>query len=308
LKVLVTGGAGFIASYVVDAYLAAGHDVAVVDDLSSGRRENVNPAVRFYALDIRSADVAEVFRAERPDVLNHHAAQASVRRSVDDPKFDAEINVLGSLNLLVCSRAVGVRRIIYASSGGAAYGDTLALPTPEDHPVHPASPYGVSKVTVEYYLACWGALYGVPVATLRYANVYGPRQSPHGEAGVVAIFSDRLLRGQPAVINGDGLQTRDYVYVEDVARANVLALERRDVSGTFNVGTGVETSVVALFEIMREVAGVTAVAEHGPAKPGEQRRSALDATLAMHRLGWSPRVDLAEGLRRTVASFRRQPP
>jgi len=306
MKILVSGGAGFIGSHVVDAYLAAGHDVVVLDDLSSGSRDNVDPAARLYQVDIRSPEVAGIFEAERPAVVNHHAAQASVRRSVEDPVFDADVNVLGSLNLLVCGRRFGVRRIVYASSGGAAYGDTGVMPTPEDQPARPASPYGVSKVTVEQYLACWEALYGMSALTLRYANVYGPRQSPHGEAGVVAIFTGRLLGGQPAVINGDGLQTRDYVYVGDVARANLRALERPEVSGVYNIGTGVETSVVALFDRLRRAVGGAAAAEHGPAKAGEQRRSVLDATLAKRRLDWTPQVDLAEGVARTVEYFRRR--
>jgi UDP-glucose 4-epimerase len=304
MKVLVTGGAGFIGSHVVDAYVAAGHDVVVVDDLSTGSRRNLHPAARLYEADIRSPEVAGIFVAERPDVLNHHAAQAAVRRSVEDPVLDASVNLLGTLNLLACCRQYGVRRVIYASSGGAGYGDTDIVPTPEDHPDLPVSPYGVSKVTVERYLACWEALYGMRSVTLRYANVYGPRQNPHGEAGVVAIFTTRLLQGLPAVINGDGLQTRDYVYVGDVAAANLMALERPEVSGAFNIGTGAETSVVALFERLRAVLGLSVLAEHGPAKSGEQRRSVLDVGLAKRVLGWAPRHDLDEGLARTVESFR----
>jgi UDP-glucose 4-epimerase len=304
MKVLVTGGAGFIGSHVVDASVAAGHEVVVLDDLSTGSRRNVNAAARLYEADIRSPEAARIFETERPDVLNHHAAQAAVRRSVEDPVFDAEVNLLGTLNLLVCCRRVGVRRVIYASSGGAGYGDTHVVPTPEDHPTLPASPYGVSKVTVERYLACWEALYGIRAVTLRYANVYGPRQNPHGEAGVVAIFTTRLLQGIPAVINGDGLQTRDYVYVGDVAAANLMVLERAEVSGAFNVGTGSETSVVALFERLRALVGQSVAAEHGPAKGGEQRRSALDVGLAKRVLGWTAQHDLDDGLARTVESFR----
>jgi UDP-glucose 4-epimerase len=306
MKILVTGGAGFVGSHVVDRYVEAGHEVVVLDDLSSGRLEHVNPRARLHMVDIRSGEVARLFETVRPDVLNHHAAQAAVRRSVEDPVFDAEVNLLGSLNLLVCCRNFGVGRVIYASSGGAAYGDTEIMPTPEDHPVRPTSPYGVSKVTVERYLRCWEALYGIRTVSLRYANVYGPRQSPHGEAGVVAIFTNRLLRGLPAIINGDGLQTRDYVYVSDVADANLRALERSDVTGIFNVGTGVETSVVALFERLGQLVGRPAVAEHGLAKAGEQRRSVLDAALARRAFGWAPRMDLTEGLARTVEYFARQ--
>jgi UDP-glucose 4-epimerase len=251
--------------------------------------------------------VAPVFERERPDVLSHHAAQTAVRRSVEDPVFDAQVNIVGSLNLLVCCQQVGVRRVVYASSGGAVYGDTDMLPTPEDHPARPASPYGVSKLAVERYLACWATLYGIQTVSLRYANVYGPRQSPHGEAGVVAIFSHQLLSGLPLTINGDGRQTRDYVYVGDVAEANLRALATPEPSAVFNIGTGFETSVLALFDRLRNVTGAPRErVEHGPAKIGEQRRSAVDPTLAKERLGWMPRVGLDEGLARTVEYFRRQ--
>jgi UDP-glucose 4-epimerase len=304
VRILVTGGAGFIGSHVVDRYVAAGHEVSVVDDLSTGQRARVNPQARFHELGIQSPELAQVFAQERPEAVSHQAAQADVRRSVDDPAHDARVNILGSINLLDCCRRFQVGRVIYASSGGAVYGDTDTIPTPEDHPARPASPYGISKLTVEYYLACWQALYGVRGLALRYANVYGPRQSPFGEAGVVAIFAHRLLRGEQAVINGDGRQTRDYVYVADVAEANLRALERPDVTGALNVGTGVETDVVALFALLRAAADVRAGARHGPVKPGEQRRSAVEPTRARESLGWRPRVDLAEGLRLTVEHLR----
>jgi UDP-glucose 4-epimerase len=303
MKVLVTGGAGFIGSHVVDRCIAAGHDVIVVDDLSTGRRQSVNPAARLAVLDIRSPDLAEVFGAERPEAVMHLAAQAEVRRSVEHPLLDADVNIMGSVNLLECSRRFGVRQVIYSSSGGAVYGDTTALPTPEDQPARPASPYGVSKLAVELYVNCWADLHGIRGVALRYANVYGPRQNPLGEAGVVAIFAHRLLREEPVLINGDGLQTRDYVYVGDVAEANLLALEHGDASGPVNIGTGVETSVVELFEQLRAAVGATAAAQHGPAKPGEQRRSALDAARAKRLLGWQPSVPLEDGLRLTVAHF-----
>jgi UDP-glucose 4-epimerase len=304
MKVLVTGGAGFIGSHVVDRCVEAGHGVAVVDDLSTGRQEHVQPAARLHVADIRSPALVDVFRAEAPEAVIHLAAQAAVSRSVADPHLDADINVLGSINLLECCRRGGVRHIVYVSTGGAAYGDTEVIPTPEDHPTRPVSPYGVSKVAAEHYLACWEALYGLSGITLRLANIYGPRQSPHGEAGVVAIFADRLLRGEPCVINGDGLQTRDYVYVGDVAEAALLALEQPGVTGPINVGTGVETSVVALFERLRAAAGGHGEARHGPARPGEQRRSVLDGSRARRLLGWAPRMTLDEGLHRTLASFR----
>jgi UDP-glucose 4-epimerase len=304
VKVLVTGGAGFIGSHVVERCLAAGHAVAVVDDLSAGRREHVPTEARLHVADIRSPALGEIFRAEAPQAVVHLAAQAAVSRSVADPVMDAQVNVLGSINVFECCRHSGVRRVVYASTGGAAYGDTETVPTPEDHPTRPASPYGVSKVTAEHYLAVWGALYGLSTVALRFANVYGPRQSPHGEAGVVAIFGHRLLDGQPCIINGDGDQTRDYVYVGDIADACLLALQRPGVTGPINLGTGVETSVTALFEQLRAVAGGRAEARHGPARPGEQRRSALDATRARRVLGWAPRITLAEGLRRTLAALQ----
>jgi UDP-glucose 4-epimerase len=304
VKVLVTGGAGFVGSHVVDRCIEAGHRVAVVDDLSTGRREHVPPTARLLVTDIRSPDLGDVLRAEAPEAVIHLAAQAAVSRSVADPRLDADINVLGSVNLLECCRQSGVRRFVYVSTGGAGYGDTDVIPTPEDHPSQPISPYGVSKVAAELYLACWQSLHGLSGIVLRLANIYGPRQSPHGEAGVVAIFTDRLLRGQPCIINGDGLQTRDYVYVGDVAEAARLAVERSEATGPFNIGTGVETSVVTLFERLRAAAGGRGEAQHAPARPGEQRRSLLDPSRARQLLGWSPRTTLDEGLRRTIAAAR----
>ena len=304
MKVLVTGGAGFIGSHVVDRCVEAGHDVAVVDDLSTGRREQVHAAARLRVADIRNPALDDVFRAETPEAVIHLAAQASVGRSVANPHLDADINIMGSINLLECCRRAGARRVVYVSTGGAGYGNTNVIPTPEDHPARPVSPYGVSKVAAEVYLGCWEALHGLRGITLRLANIYGPRQDPHGEAGVVAIFTDRLLRGEPCMINGDGLQTRDYVYVGDVADAALLALERSEVTGPVNIGTGVETSVVSLFERLRAAAGCRGEARHGPPRPGEQRRSLLDASRARGVLGWVPRVTLDEGLRRTVAAVR----
>jgi UDP-glucose 4-epimerase len=304
MKVLVTGGAGFIGSHVVDRCVEAGHQVAVVDDLSTGRRDHVRPAARLHVIDIRSPALGDVFRAERPEAVIHLAAQAAVSRSVTDPRLDADINVLGSINLLECCRQDGVRRFVYVSTGGAGYGDTDVVPTPEDHPTRPISPYGVSKVTAEHYLACWGALYGLSGIVLRLANIYGPRQNPHGEAGVVAIFTERILRGEPCIINGDGLQTRDFVYVGDVADAALLALDRPEVTGPVNIGTGVETSILTLFDQLRTAAGGRAEVRHGPARPGEQRRSLLDAARARRLLGWTPSVEIHEGLRRTLAATR----
>jgi len=303
VKILVTGGAGFVGSHVVDRCVEAGHGVAVVDDLSSGQRQQVNAAARLHVVDIRTPALDDVFRGEAPEAVVHLAAQASVGRSVANPQLDAEINVLGSLNLLECARRAGTRRFVYISTGGAGYGDTDVVPTPESHPTRPVSPYGTSKVAAELYLGCWETLHGLSGVVLRLANIYGPRQNPHGEAGVIAIFTDRLLRGEPCIINGDGLQTRDYVYVGDVAEAALRALERPQVTGPVNIGTGVETTVVALFEALRAAFG-HGQSRHGPARPGEQRRSLLDASRARQVLGWTARVGLDEGLRRTVAAAR----
>jgi UDP-glucose 4-epimerase len=303
VKILVTGGAGFVGSHVVDRCIEAGHQVAVVDDLSAGKRKQVNAAARLHVVDIRTPALDDVLRAEAPEAVVHLAAQASVGRSVANPHLDAEINVLGSLNLLECSRRAGARRLVYISTGGAGYGDTEVIPTPEDHPLRPVSPYGTSKVAAELYLGCWEALHGLRGAILRLAYIYGPRQDPHGEAGVVAIFTDRLLRGETCVVNGDGLQTRDYVYVGDVAEAALRTLERPEVTGPINIGTGIETTVVALFESLRKAFG-HGDSRHGPPRPGEQRRSLLDNSRARQLLGWTPRVGLDEGLRRTVAAAR----
>ncbi len=306
MKILVTGGAGFIGSHVVDTFIAAGHRVAVVDNLATGKRPRVHPEATLHVMDLRSHRLAQVFETERPEAVAHLAAQAAVRRSVGDPIFDASVNVLGGLNLLNCCRRFGVRRLVYSSSGGAGYGDTDVLPTPEDHPTQPASPYGVTKVAVEMYVSAWKGLYGMSGVSLRYANVYGPRQDPEGEAGVVAIFCHRLLSGQTPVINGDGDQTRDYVYVDDVAAANLRALERPEVTGCVNIGTGIETSVNELYRTLARAAGLDVAPWHGPAKPGEQRRSCLSPALAQARLGWTPTVALGEGLARTLEFFKRE--
>jgi UDP-glucose 4-epimerase len=306
VKVLVTGGAGFIGSHVADAFVRAGHAVTIVDDLSTGNRAWLPPEATFHALDIRSAELADIFAAERPDAVAHLAAQASVSRSVADPAFDASVNIGGGLNLLDCCRRFGVRRMIYSSSGGAGYGDTDVIPTPEEHPTRPASPYGITKVAMEQYVDAWGALWGMSGISLRYANVYGPRQNPHGEAGVVAIFCSRIMAGEAPMITGDGLQTRDFVYVDDVATANLLALERADVTGPVNVGTGVETSVNAICDALRMAAGSSAEAVHGPARPGEQRRSCLSPRLAARVLGWRPTVPLGDGLSRTLGHFTKE--
>jgi UDP-glucose 4-epimerase len=305
MKILVTGGAGFIGSHVVDALLEAGHEVVVVDDLSTGKRENLNPKARFHQLDIRDPRVIELIRDERPAVLDHHAAQMDVRRSVADPLFDAQVNVLGTINLLEGCRRANVRRVLFVSSGGAVYGEQETFPAPEEHATNPLSPYGVSKRAGELYAAFYQAEYHLPFVALRYANVYGPRQDPHGEAGVVAIFAGRMLCGEPVTINGDGAQTRDYVYVGDVARANLLAV-KSTCTGPINVGTGRETDVNTLARLLLETTQSRSRVEHGPAKPGEQRRSVVDCRRAAEWLGWRPEVALPEGLGRTVEYFRRR--
>ena len=303
MKILATGGAGFIGSHVVDAYLAAGHEVLVVDNLCTGKRENLNPKARFHELDILDPKTAELIRAERPDILNHHAAQMDVRRSVADPLFDARTNILGTISLLEAARHAGVRKVLFVSSGGAAYGEQETFPAPETHPTWPVSPYGVSKRSGELYCHFYQAEYGMPFVAFRYANVYGPRQDPHGEAGVVAIFSGKMLRGEPVTVNGDGKQTRDYVFVGDVARMSLLALER-DATGPVNIGTRRETDVNELAAMMLEVSGSRSEIRHGPAKGGEQRRSVIDIRRADEVFGWRPEVSLRDGLARTVEFFR----
>ena len=303
MKVLITGGAGFIGSHVVDALIEKGHTVVVVDNLSTGKVEHVNPKARFHHLDIRSPELAEVFQRERPDLINHHAAHADVRRSVADPRYDAEVNILGSLNLLECARQNGVSKLIYASTGGAIYGEPVYLPCDENHPLNPICPYGVSKLTVERYLSYYGHTYGFQYTVLRYPNVYGPRQDPTGEGGVVAIFSRRILGGEQVVINGNGEQERDFLYVADVVRANILAQDRLE-GQTLNLGTGVGTSVNDLFALMASKSGYAGEPFYGPPKPGETFKIYLDASKAHQGLNWRPETNLDEGLSRTIRSFR----
>jgi len=303
MRILVTGGAGFIGSHIVDTYINAGHDVIVVDDLSTGKRENLNPKARFVQVDIQDPTVRQLIVQEKIEILNHHAAQMDVRRSVADPLFDARVNILGMLNLLEGAREAGVKKILFASSGGTVYGEQETFPAPEDHPTRPICPYGVSKRTGEHYLYFYNVEYRIPYIALRYANIYGPRQDPHGEAGVVAIFTLRLLSGEQPVINGDGKQTRDYVFVGDVARANLAALQT-DYTGPINIGTGIETDVNQLFAHLRQCVGSSAPETHGPAKPGEQRRSVLAWEQANRLLGWRPEIKIEEGLRQTVEYFR----
>ena len=309
-RALVTGGAGFIGSHVADLYLENGYEVTVLDNFASGRRENVPSAARLVEVDLTSADARDVVAKGRFDVISHLGAQIDVRKSVADPTYDATINVVGTLNLLEGVRASGhATRFIFSSTGGALYGDFVTPPNVEDYPKDPESPYGIAKLSAELYLAYYARIHRVDTVSLRYANVYGPRQDPHGEAGVVAIFCNRILTGQPLTVFGDGSQTRDYVFVKDVARANLAAATRDlpapgrlDARG-FNVGTGIETSVVALAEALQRSAGSNVPLAFAPARPGEQQRSAVNIEKAQRELGWRPTVELHDGLEETFAFF-----
>lgn len=304
MRIAITGAAGFIASHVADAYLGMGHEVLVIDNLSTGVRVNLNPQARFVEADIRSEAAAKALEAFRPEVLNLHAAQIDVRRSVAEPRFDADVNVGGTLNVLEAARRGGaLGRVVYAASGGSMYGDCELIPTPETAPPAGVSPYGVSKFTCELYLGCYRAMYGLHYVALRYANVYGPRQNSHGEAGVVAIFAERLLRGEECTIYGDGGQSRDFVFVGDVARANVKALTT-DFCGGVNIGTGVETDVNRVYELLAKNVGTDRPARYAAGKPGEQRRSLLANAKAKQVLGWVPEVGVARGIAETITWYR----
>ncbi|MFI5251146.1 MAG: NAD-dependent epimerase/dehydratase family protein [Bacteroidota bacterium] len=303
MKILITGGAGFIASHVADAYIAAGHDVVIIDNLVTGNKQNLNPKAKFIEMDIRSEELKKIFSSEKFDVVNHHAAQMDVRKSVEDPMYDASVNILGVLNLLENCRSHKIKKFIFSSTGGAIYGEQDYFPADEEHPTRPLSPYGISKLTTEKYLFYYSAIHGVQYVILRYANVYGPRQNPHGEAGVVAIFATKMFAGTQPVINGEGKQTRDYVYVGDVVRANVSAL-KLNKNDCINIGTGIETDVNALFNILSKYTGKNVKEVHGAAKEGEQLRSVLLNNKAKQILNWSPEVSLEDGLRMTVDYFR----
>ncbi len=304
MRILVTGGAGFIGSNVADRFVALGHEVAVFDNLSSGFREFVNPRAKFYAGDLADAAAVEAAIADfRPDVVDHHAAQIDVRKSVSDPVFDARVNVLGSIGLLQACVKHGVRKVVYASTGGALYGEGRTLPAPEDHPVNPEAPYGASKHTVEHYLYIWKLLHGLDYTVLRYPNVYGPRQNPHGEAGVNAIFIGLMLEGKRPRIFGDGNAVRDYLYVDDVVAANVVALEQGS-GEMLNIGTGVGTSVNDIVRELKSILGFAEDAIYEAPRPGEIQRIYLDASRAKQVLGWAPSVSFREGLERTVAWSR----
>jgi UDP-glucose 4-epimerase len=303
MKICVTGGAGFIASHIADAYVELGHDVVIIDNFSSGKHENVNPKAKVIDIDVTDESILEVFKTEKFDVVNHHAAQMDVRRSVSDPKFDAVTNIIGGLNMYEAARETGVKKIIFASTGGAIYGEQDYFPADEKHPQQPYSPYGISKLSNEKYLFYYKQIHGMEYVALRYTNVYGPRQNPHGEAGVVAIFTNRMLDGGQPMINGDGLQTRDYVYVGDVVRANVLALGD-NAQGIYNVCTTVESTVVDLFRILKDATGSDCEEKHAEAKAGEQMRSVCSFEKIESELGWSPQVVLKDGLQKTVEFFK----
>lgn len=304
MKVLVTGGAGFIGSHVVDACLAAGHDVCVVDDLSTGKRANVNPLARLHVADLRDRAAMELlFAAERPEAICHLAAKANVRESMNEPILYAEVNIIGSLVLMELARQYGARKIVYASTGGAVYGEPEYLPADEEHPINPLDPYGASKHHVEHYLRLYRTHYRLEYTILRFPNVYGPRQDPLGEAGVVAIWTALMLKGEPTVINGSGEQERDFVYVGDIAAANVLALTRGD-GETLNLGSGMGTSINTLFAKIKAATGYQGEAMRGPTKQGEVFRSYITGEKAGRVLGWEPTVSLEEGLAKTVAYFR----
>lgn len=302
-RVIVTGGAGFIGSHIVDALIEAGYEVAVIDNLSTGKRENVNPKAAFYEVDICDADALErVFAETKPVAVSHQAAMADVRGSIEAPDAYAMVNVIGTLRLLKAAHRHGARKIVMASTGGAIYGEGVPLPATEDTVAHPLDPYGVSKLSGEHYLYAFRHNFGLDYCALRYGNIYGPRQNPFGEAGVVAIFCGRMLRGQPLTINGDGKQQRDFTYVGDVADANLRAI--RSGSGVYNIGTGIGSDVNTIFEHLARLTGYTLPAQYGPAKPGEVRANTVDAARARRDLGWQAKVSLADGLALTVAHMR----
>lgn len=303
MKVLVTGGAGFIGSHVVDRLVEESHQVVVVDNLATGKRKNINRAASLYKTDITSRRLERVFRNERPNIVLHLAAQIDVRRSVADPVFDAQVNVLGTMNVLQQAVRYGCRKVVFSSSGGAIYGEQETFPAAETHVTNPLSPYGISKLCGEHYLSYFQRTSGIPVVCLRYANVYGPRQDPEGEAGVVAIFIQKMLNGEQPIINGNGRQSRDFVFVDDVAEANLAAMGQ-DARGVYNVGTGIETSVNELFRVLVGLTGSDAKEVHGPAKLGEQIRSVIDPSRIKQELGWEIKVDLADGLKQTMEFFQ----
>jgi UDP-glucose 4-epimerase len=305
VKILVTGAAGFIGSHVADAYVNLGHEVVILDNLSRGSKRNLNPKCRFYQCDIRDQeDIEKIFLLEKPAIINHHAAQMDVRRGVREPFFDAQVNILGSINLIESALANGAKRFIYAATAGAGYGEPKQMPVSEDYPINPITPYGISKHTVEHYLFTFKVLYGLEYVVLRYGNVYGPRQNSQGEAGVFAIFSEQMLADLQPVIYGNGKKIRDYIYVSDVAAANVAALDR-GANEIFNVSSGVETSDLEIFQRVRDLLGKRVEPRYAAKRPGEIENICLDISKAKSLLQWVPRVNLSEGASNTVAYFQR---
>ncbi len=306
MNILVTGGAGFIGSNAADRFIREGHQVIVVDNLITGKLKNLNPKAKFYKIDIRNREGLEsIFKENKIDIINHHAAQMDVRKSVDDPIYDADVNILGSLNLLQLAVKHKIKKFIFASTGGAVYGEQDYFPADEKHPQNPLSPYGISKLALEKYLYFYKTTYNLNHTILRYANVYGPRQDPHGEAGVVAIFAKKILKGEPPIINGDGGQTRDYTFVEDVVEANVLSV-KNEINGIYNIGTGIETSVNELCNIMLKISGTDIKPIHGPAKMGEQRRSVISYNKINTEYKWTPKYSLKDGLSKTIRFFENE--
>lgn len=302
MNILVTGGAGFIASHIVDAFIDAGHNVVIIDNLTTGKEENINTKAKFFKLDIRD-DLSKIFDQNKFDVINHHAAQIDVRKSVNDPIYDAQVNIIGTINLLQNAVKYGVKKFMFASTGGAVYGEQDYFPADENHKQQPLSPYGISKLAVEKYLYFYKEIHNLNYTILRYANIYGPRQNPLGEAGVVCIFLDKILAGDQPIINGNGEQTRDYVYVKDVVKANLLTLSEEE-SEIYNVGTGIETSVNELFKLINENFNNQIKEVHGPAKPGEQMRSVITSDKLYRKFGWKPNTLLKDGLKKTIEYYK----
>ena len=302
MKILVTGGCGFIGSHIADAYIDDGHEIVIIDNLSTGDIANLNPGAKFYETDINN-DIEDIFSRERFEVVNHHAAQINVRTSVDDPVFDAKVNVLGTINLLSLAVQYGVKRFIYASSGGAVYGEPEEIPADENTALSPLSPYGVSKVAAEKYIQAYDHLFDLDGFILRYSNVFGPRQIARSEAGVISIFIERILKGEPCIVYGDGEQTRDYVFVNDVVEANRLALT--NTPSIVNIGTGVETSVNGLIDVFSSILGKETEHQHVDPRAGEVRRSALDCQKASLEIGWQPAVALKDGIIKTLEYFKK---
>lgn len=302
MKILVTGGAGFIGSHITDEFINDGHEIVIIDNLSTGKKKNINPKAKFYQSDITDPAISEIFKKEKFDVVNHHAAQIDVRKSVANPIFDANTNIIGTLNLLQASVKYGVKKFMFASSGGAAYGEQEYFPADEVHPTNPVSPYGITKLSIEKYLYFYKIEYNLNYTILRYTNVYGPRQNPEGEAGVVAIFTNKLLNNENPVINGTGKQTRDYIFVGDVVSANLKTLSE-DGSNIYNVGTGTETDVIQIFNLLNQITGQNAKELYRPQAKGEQMRSVITSKKLMTKFNWQPATKLSDGLKITVESF-----